>query len=306
MKTLMATDGSSYAMTALATGSRLLTRRDNRFDVVCVVPEFHSGALSKKANQEHAKQFRREYYDYMEKNAGRLLKRASEALQAEGIAPHVFAKTGSPGDVLVRLGEDYDVVVVGAQSRAERPSPGLGPIASRIVEHIAGIALVGRELVNESNFKILVGVDGSARSRNAIEALRTNFNLDGAQVTLMHVVEKPWLRLNLEQEWYAELERAYGELEEPEAEKLFASELRQEAEQIIEDARQTLEASEVSTEARIEEGIPGNELLQEAEIGDYDLVVLGATGVSDLKRTMLGSVAFKLASYAPCSVSVVR
>jgi nucleotide-binding universal stress UspA family protein len=307
MKTLMATDGSSYATTALTTAGRLLTQRDNRFDVVCVVPEFHSGALSKKADREDAKQFRGEYYDYMEKNAGRLLKRASEALQAEGIAPHVFAKTGSPGDVLVRLGEDYDVVVVGAQSRAERPSPGLGPIASRIVEHVAGIALVGRELVNDSNFKILVGVDGSSKSRNALEALRTNFNLDGSQVTLMHVVEKPWLRLSLEQEWYAELQRAYGESpEEPEAEKLFASELRLEAEQIIEDARQRLEASEVSTEARIEEGIPGNELLHEAEIGGYDLVALGATGVSDLKHTMLGSVAFKLASYAPCSVAVVR
>jgi nucleotide-binding universal stress UspA family protein len=123
----------------------------------------------------------------------------------------------------------------------------------------------------------------------------------------MHVVEKPWLRLSLEQEWHAELQRAYGESpEEPEAEKLFASELRLEAEQIIEEARQRLEASQVSTEARIEEGIPGNELLREAEIGDYDLVVLGATGVSDLKHTMLGSVAFKLASYAPCSVAVVR
>jgi nucleotide-binding universal stress UspA family protein len=244
----------------------------------------------------------------MEKNAGRLLKRASEVLQAEGIAAHVFAKTGSPGDVLVRLGEDYDVVVVGAQSQAERPSPGLGPIASRVVEHVAGIALVGRELVNDSSFKILVGVDGSARSRNAIEALRTNFNLDGAQVTLMHVIEKPWLRLNLEQEWYAELQRAFAaeSPEKAEAEELFGPELRLEAEQIIEEARQSLKASEVSTEARIEEGIPGNELLHEAEIADYDLIVLGATGVSDLKHTMLGSVAFKLASYAPCSVAVVR
>jgi universal stress protein A len=179
------------------------------------------------------------------------------------------------------------------KSRAERPGPGLGPVASRMVEHVAGLVLVGRELVNESNFKILVGVDGSGRSRNAIEALRTNFNLDEAQVTLMHVIEKPWLRLSLEPD-------------EPEAEKLFGSELRREAEQIIEDARALLGASEVSTEARIEEGIPGNELLHEAEIGDYDLAVVGATGISDLKHTMLGSVAFKVAWTAPCPVAVAR
>ena len=136
----------------------------------------------------------------------------------------------------------------------------------------------------------------------------SHFNLDGAQVTLMHIIEKPWLRLNLEQEWDAELQRAYaGEApEKAETEELFGTELRREAEQIIEDARDMLEASEVSIEPRIEEGLPGNELLHEAEVGDYDWVVIGATGVSDLKHTILGSVAFKLAWTAPCSVAVVR
>lgn len=247
------------------------------------------------------------YYEYMERNAGQVLERARQVLEAEGIESRVLGKTGSPGDVLVSLGEDYDAVVVGAQSRAERPSSGLGPVASRIVEHVSGIALVGRELVNESNFKILAGVDGSAMSRNAMEALITNFNMAGAQVTLMHVVEKPWLRLGVEQEWYEELERSYAEAPEvPDGEKLFGDELRLEAEQIIEDAREQLGSRVLSTEARVEEGIPGNELLHEAEIGDYDLVVIGATGASDLKHTMLGSVAFKLASHAPCSVAVVR
>jgi nucleotide-binding universal stress UspA family protein len=248
------------------------------------------------------------YYEYMERNAGQVLKRAREVLQAEGVESRVLAKTGSPGDVLVGLGEDYDAVVIGAQSGLDQPSPGLGPVASRIVEHVSGIALVGRELVNESNFKILAAVDGSMMSRNAIETMATNFNLDGAQVALMHVIEKPWLRLGLEQDWYEELERTYAEArEEPEGEKLFGEELRLEAEQIIEDARELLGSSRIaSTEVRIEEGTPGNELLHEAEIGNYDLVVIGATGVSDLKHTMLGSVAFKLASYAPCSVAVVR
>jgi nucleotide-binding universal stress UspA family protein len=307
MKTLMATDGSSYAMAALTTAGRLLAQRDNRFDVVCVVPEFPAPEL-KKTSREDAKEFRRKYYDYMEQNGGRLLKRATEALLIHGIASHVFARTGSAGDVLVNLAEDYDVVVVGAQGRTERPSPGLGPVASRVVEHVGGTVLVGRELVNQSNFKILVGVDGSARSRNAIEALMTNFNLDGAQVTLMHVIEKPWLRLNLEQEWYAELQRAYAaeSPEKAEAEELFGAELRREAEEIVDEARGMFEASGIATEGRIEEGIPGNELLHETEIGDYDLAIMGATGVSDLKHTMLGSVAFKLAWTATCSVAIVR
>lgn len=308
MKTLMATDGSSYATTALTTASRLLTRTNNRFDLVCVVPEFHPGSSSRKRSTERKKAFRLRYYEYMERNAGQVLKRAREVLQAEGVDARVLGKTGSPADVLLGLADDYDDVVVGAESGLDQPSPGLGPVASRIVEHTSGVALVGRRLVNESNFKILAAVDGSKISRNAIEALRVNFNLADAQITLMHVIEKPWLRLGFDEEWYEELERAYAEVpEEPEEEKLFGEELRLEAEQIIEDARELLASSRVlSTEARIEEGIPGNELLREAEIGNYDLIVTGATGASDLKHTVLGSVAFKLASYAPCSVAVVR
>jgi nucleotide-binding universal stress UspA family protein len=70
------------------------------------------------------------YYEYMERNAGQVLKRAREVLQNEGVESRVLAKVGSPGDVLVGRGEDYDVVVVGAQSGLDRPSPGLGPAGS--------------------------------------------------------------------------------------------------------------------------------------------------------------------------------
>jgi hypothetical protein len=35
-------------------------------------------------------------------------------------------------------------VVVGTQSGKERPAPGLGPVASRIVEHVSGIVFVQR------------------------------------------------------------------------------------------------------------------------------------------------------------------
>ena len=300
MKTLLATDGSSYATTALATASQLLTRTDNRFDLMCVVPEF-------RQTPTRTKQFLEKYCSYMQRNAGVVLSGAREVLQSEGIDPRVLGKNGSPGDVLVAFAEDYDVIVVGAQSRGEKPSPGLGPVASRIVEKVSGITLVGRRLINDKNFKILVGVDGSTMSRNAIEALMTHFNLSGAQITLMHVVEKPWLRLHLEEDQVEELERAYAESpEEPEAEKLFANELRSEGEQIIEEAREQLAGQALFVEARLEEGIPASELLLEAEVGDYDLAIVGASGGSDLKHTMLGSVAFKLAYHAPCSVAIVR
>jgi nucleotide-binding universal stress UspA family protein len=302
MKTLIATDGSSYATTAATTAAQLLRRAGNAFDVTCVIPDFFLPHGSKSTAGVTGRQTK--YHEEMGRKTEQLLKDARQTLHASGIAAHGFTKTGSPADVLVKLAEDYDAVVVGTQNRTERPSPGLGPVASRIVEHVAGIVLVGRGLVNEKTFRILIGVDGSASSRNAVESFSSNFQAHKADITLMHVIEKPWLRLNLEEEWYSDVERSFGE--PPEGERLFGRELQSEADQIVEEMRDRLSRSALSIETRISEGNPANELLREAEVGEYDLAVLGATGVSDLKHTLLGSVSFTLASYAPCSVAVIR
>jgi nucleotide-binding universal stress UspA family protein len=306
MKTLLTTDGSTYATTGLTAAGNLLTKTGNKFDVVCVIPEFSLRDL-RAESPSLRKGFRSEYQNEMNRKTERVLKDAKRTLHAVGIEPHVFTETGSPADVLVRLAEDYDAIVAGTQSSTERASPGLGPVVSRMVEHVSGIVLVGRRLLNEKNFRALIAVDGSAGSNNAVETFTTSFDARDADITLMHVVEKPWLRLGLEPDWYGDIERMYGEAsDEPEGERLFGKELRLEAERILEQTRQKLSRLCSSIETRIIEGNPANELLREAEAGEYDLVVVGATGVSDLKHTMLGSVSFKLASYAPCSVAVIR
>ncbi len=76
----------------------------------------------------------------------------------------------------------------------------------------------------------------------------------------------------------------YGEAsDEAEGEKLFGKELQREADQIVEQMRRRLSRLCSSVETRIMEGNPPNELLRQAEIGEYDLAVVGATGASDFK-----------------------
>lgn len=62
----------------------------------------------------------------------------------------------------------------------------------------------------------------------------------------------------------------------------------------------------MSANTIITEGDPALEIVSEAERGEYDLIVLGATGASDLKHDMLGSVSTRVAQDAPCSVFVAR
>ena len=56
----------------------------------------------------------------------------------------------------------------------------------------------------------------------------------------------------------------------------------------------------------VEEGNPATEILGQADTGEYDLVLVGATGASDVRHEMLGSVSSKVAAQAPCSVVVVK
>jgi nucleotide-binding universal stress UspA family protein len=67
-----------------------------------------------------------------------------------------------------------------------------------------------------------------------------------------------------------------------------------------------LESFGLSASTVITEGDPALEIISEAERGEYDLIVIGATGASDLKHEMLGSVSTRIAHDAPCSVFVAR
>jgi len=216
---------------------------------------------------------------------------------------HEFKEFGSAAGIIVNRAEDYDLTVIGAKGRGTAGEVGLGPVASRVAEHALGPVLIARAMKSEpGNFRVLAAVDGSTASLHAIETLGELFDLTSAEVCLMHVVETPWVELAPEEEWVT-----YSEEDKENSESgTWEQELVREGETILEQARDALRPHRVSTVTRSEQGNPANEILSEAERGQYDLIVLGATGVRDLKHQMLGSVSSKIAWNAPCSVLIVR
>jgi len=75
---------------------------------------------------------------------------------------------------------------------------------------------------------------------------------------------------------------------------------------LVTSARRKLERHGHSANIVTMEGDPALEILSEAERGEYDLIVMGATGESDLKHQLLGGVSTKVAQAAPCSALVVK
>ena len=78
MKTLMATDGSQDATTALRTATRLLRKSDNEIHVLCIAPEFYESGTQK--NEERV---RDEYKKRIAHETETILERARKTLLAE-------------------------------------------------------------------------------------------------------------------------------------------------------------------------------------------------------------------------------
>jgi nucleotide-binding universal stress UspA family protein len=302
MKILMATDGSPEATTALRTASRLLRKGDRRADVLCVAPEFRPPQGKGKASAKKVERLRAEYRRQILRETSKITDQAQAMLGREGITARAVTEIGSPADVILRLADEYDVTVIGAKGKHEESKLGLGPVASRIIQHASGTVLIARGEMPEKRLRILAGVDGSLASQRALQVMTSYFNVDEAEVTLMHVAETPWVHLGLEREWFSYPEDMPGEDPAMDMER----EMRLEAEEVIEAARDQLADFPLSVVVNISEGNAGTELLGEAEKDEYDLIVIGATGISDIKHSLLGSVSTKVAWHAPCSVVVVR
>ena len=303
MKTLIATDGSQEATTALRIASRLLRKSRNEFEVLCVAPELVRPMGRGRETRAKASQAGEEYRRRITQETSSILDEAAKILRAEGIEAKLFSEIGSPTDVILKLAEDHDVTVVGAAGRNHPAFAGLGSVASRVVEHAAGMVLVAREPAVSDRLRVLVGLDGSLASRHALSAMTAYFDIDSAEITLMHVKETPWIHLGLDREWFDSPGDVFDRVD-PEIQ--LEGELEREGEDLLEDAQARLANYNYSVSTRIEEGNPANEILSEAEGGQYDLIVLGATDALDSKHTMIGSVSAKVAWQAPCSVAVVK
>jgi nucleotide-binding universal stress UspA family protein len=302
MKVLLTTDGSEQSTTALYTAASLLRKERAQYDLLCVAPEFIPPKAKLKKAAKKRERMIEAYREQIRIKAGETLVQAQAALSTRGVEAGMETEIGSPARVIVQKSNAYDIVVVGAHDRYTRGKSGLGPVATRVVASAPNAVLVGRELASERSWRVLAAVDGSLAADRALNIFAACFQAQSAEITLIHVSETPWINLGLEPEWFDDSREVTGD----EAGMAFGEELKYEARGVIDESRSLLEARGLSANTVITEGDPALEIISEAERGEYDLIVLGATGVSDLKHSMLGSVSTKVAQDAPCSVFVAK
>jgi len=141
--------------------------------------------------------------------------------------------------------------------------------------------------------KLLVCSDGSEHALHAAAAAAQIAARFGSEVTVLHVFHAP-------------TSLAYV-ADAPE----FSVDLGPEANGAVQNAvaRRTgrvLEEAGVAYTIRQEIGAPAQVIVETAERGRYDLIVLGSRGLGSFQSLLLGSVSDQVLHHAHCPVLVVR
>jgi nucleotide-binding universal stress UspA family protein len=82
--------------------------------------------------------------------------------------------------------------------------------------------------------------------------------------------------------------------------------MKSKGEAVLADGKKLAEAEGVSVDTLLLEGDIVNAIAKTAKEGSYDLIVVGARGLSKLEELMLGSVSQGIVKNAPCPVIVTR
>ena len=136
--------------------------------------------------------------------------------------------------------------------------------------------------------KVLVATDGSSHSMKAVARALELAETQGAQVTLMSV---------------AYFGADYLEEMPPN----IREKLEDEAKGVLQKAKALFDAKNLPVETVLLTGlVPANLIIQKAQEGKFDRIVMGSTGRNALEKVLMGSTAAKVVAHAPCEVTVVR
>jgi nucleotide-binding universal stress UspA family protein len=149
-------------------------------------------------------------------------------------------------------------------------------------------------VMTETLDRILVPVDFSPPSDRAIRYATTLANRFGARVSVLHVVDDPFVT----GAWQAEAFIANV----PE----LLTELMMGARTQLGEIKKDLAAHGFDVDTAVITGPPARAIVDHASAGHFDLIVMGTHGRTGLSHALLGSVAERVVQKAPCPVLTVR
>lgn len=212
----------------------------------------------------------------------------------------VDSSCGSAAWEMVSVADHWkpDLIVVGSHGRTALGRLVLGSVSQRVLTEARCSVRIARGRMNQSDspVRIIVGIDGSPWSEEAVRAVAARKWPPLSEVKLV-VVDDPIIP-DYVGEFIPPLEKMI------EADK---KESRAWVRTLSEKYEAILRATDIKVKTVLREGDPKQELPKAAEESGADCIFVGSAGFSNrFERFVLGSVSAAVAARAHCSVEVVR
>jgi nucleotide-binding universal stress UspA family protein len=146
--------------------------------------------------------------------------------------------------------------------------------------------------------RLLLAVDGSACSEEAVQSVIDRFRPENTDVKVLHAVE-----------WLKDMPLCFQFAEGPTAGREIMESRNQSfdrARQLVERVAAQLEFKGFRTSVSTPDGDPRHAILECAREWPADIIVVGSHGRRGIDRLLMGSVAEAVVHHAPCSVEIVR
>lgn len=208
---------------------------------------------------------------------------------------HAESAIGSPGSRLLWKAEEWEpnLIIVGSQGRSALGRFFFGSVLQQVLHQAHCAVRVARGAAKEAEkaVRLIVAVDGSKEAEAAVQAVTTRHWPKGSEA---RVVNAAWPVPSITSDTMA-----------VKVEEWIAAENTR-VQEAVEAAVKRLSGIGLITSSVVKEDDPKRLLCDEAVRWNAESIFLGAKGMSQIERLVLGSVSSAVAVRAHCSVEVVR
>ena len=148
--------------------------------------------------------------------------------------------------------------------------------------------------------KILVPLDGSEHSLKALDEAAQIAKIFSGKITLINVYSVQPVMMG------GSSASGYGAILTGADVSGIVEAAQKSGNRILQDGEQRISATGVEVDKMLVEGHTVQEIVRAASEGNFDLIVIGARGISHFREMLLGSVIDGVIHHANCAVLVIK
>jgi nucleotide-binding universal stress UspA family protein len=186
--------------------------------------------------------------------------------------------------------ENYDLIILGSHGK-KGIQKWLGSVSRQVISNSQIPVFVSKK--RTKNSKILLTVDGSEPSFNAIKHALKLFDLKGKEIYIISIKENPELlplEASLDKNWLDSIEKQ---------QRIHATKAINKAKTIVEEAGIQIQNEIILT------GNPAQKIIDFSHEEKMDLIIMGARTKTDLSKLLLGSVSKRVLENTNSDVLII-